>query len=116
MLGDRLQQSRCDLVWIGVKKPHPTQVLNRRKLFQQQRQAVFQPQIFSITGRILPNQGDLTNTRSCQTFRLGDDRLKAPGPELAAQMRNDAEAARMISTFSALDVGSRAWSSQHARC
>ena len=91
---DGFEQPAGDLVGIGVKKPHPAQFFDPRQLFQQKRQAVFQAEILAVAGRVLADQRDFAHARPRQALGLGDDRLKSPRPELAAQLRNDAERCR----------------------
>ena len=111
---DGFEQPAGDLVGIGIKKTDPAQVFNSREFFQQKCQAILQAEIFAIAGRVLADQSDLAHARLCQAFRLGNDRLKAPRAELAAQLRNDAESAGMIAPLGNLDVSSMSRSGQHA--
>ena len=112
---NRLQQLAGDLVGIGVEEAHPAQFLDLRQPLQQQRQPIFQTQIFSIAGRILPDQRDLADALFREMLRLGDHRFESPRTELAAQLRDDAKRAGMIAAFGDLDVSRILGSRQHAR-
>ena len=113
---DGLQQPAGNLVGIGVKKAYPAQVFDSSQLFQQQGKPVFQAEVLAVAGGVLADEGDLPHTGAGQPLRLGDDRFKTPRAELPAQLRNDAERARMIAALGNLDVRSMAWSRQHAGC
>ncbi len=113
--GDRLQQPLGDLVGIGVEKAHPAQLFDERQPFEQQRQAVFQAEVFAVAGGVLADERDLAHAASRQALRLGHHRLEAPRAELAPQLRDDAERARMIAALGDLDVRRPARRRQHAR-
>ncbi len=85
------------------------------EFFEQQRQAIFQAKIFAVAGRVLPDERDLADARLRKPLGLGDDRLETARAELAAQLRNDAEGARMVAAFGNLDVGGVAGRGQDAR-
>ena len=109
------QQLAGDLVGIGVEEAHPAQLFDLRQPLQQQRQAVFQAEVFAVAGGVLPDEGDFANALLGQLLRLGDDRLEAARAKLAAQLRNDAERAGMIAAFGDLDVGRVLRRGQQAR-
>src|ERR1019366_5721402 len=112
---NRLQQLAGDLVGIGVEEAHPAQFLDLRQPLQQQRQPVFQTQIFSVAGGILPDQRDLAHALVRKMLRLGDHRFESPRTKLATQLRDDAKRAGMIAAFGDLDVGRILRSRQQAR-
>ena len=59
--GDGLQQLAGDLVGIGVEEAHPAQLFDLRQPLQQQRQAVFQAEVFAVAGGVLSDERDLAN-------------------------------------------------------
>ena len=70
---DSLKQSAGDLVGICVQKPHPAQVFDGCKFLQQQRQSVFQTEVFAVASRVLADESDLAHARSRQSLGFGDD-------------------------------------------
>ena len=113
--GDGVQQPAGDLVGIGIEESNPAQRVDSSQFFQQKRQPIFQAEVFAIAGGVLANQGDFANACLRQPFCLGDYRFKPARPKLAAQLRNDAERARMIAALRDLDVGGVSRRSQNAR-
>ena len=105
VLRDCVQQLAGNLVGIGVEETHPTQVFDRRKFFQQKREAIFQAEIFAIASGVLADQGNFSHSGLRETFGLGNDGFKTSRAELSAQLRNDAEGAGMIAALGNLDVG-----------
>src|SRR5215475_5394856 len=101
---DGLQQPGRNLVRISVKKSHPAQILNVSQFLQQERQSVLQIEVFAIAGRILPDESDFSDAGTSQPLRFRYDRFETPRAELSAQLRNDAEAARVVAAFGNLDV------------
>src|SRR5262249_9179016 len=78
--------------------------------------AVFQAEVFAVAGRVLADQGNFANAGLRQSLCFGDDRGKTPGAELAAQLRNNAESAGMITALGDLDISRVARCSQNSRC
>ena len=70
--GDGFQQLAGDFVGIGVEKTDPAQIFDCGQLLQQQRQAIFQSEIFAVAGGVLPDQGDFAHAGLGQAFRLGN--------------------------------------------
>src|SRR5690242_18070575 len=97
--GDGFKQTAGNLVGISIEKADPAQLIDRRQFFQQQRKPVFKIEILAVTSRILANQRDLADSGLRQTLGLSYDGLKPSRAELAAQLRNDAEGARMVATL-----------------
>ena len=50
-----------------------------------------------------------------EVFGFVDDRRHATGTELAAELWDDAEAARVVAAFGDFDVGACAWGGEDAR-
>ena len=73
--------------------------------FVRSRQTVPDAQILAVGGSVLSYQGQFPDPLSEQPPSLADDRLEMTAPEAAAQLRNDAERARMVAAFVDLDVG-----------
>src|SRR3954467_14969670 len=86
-----------------------------RQALKQQREAIFQSEVFAVAGGVLANEGELAPSRFDQALCFGDHRLEMSGTELATQLRDDAEAARMIAAFRDLDVGRVPGRGQDAR-
>ena len=115
MLRHRLEQARRNLVRIGVEKPQPAQAGQFSKAVEQLCKPFFQPQVFAVARRVLANQRNLANALRNQVLRLRDDRAHAARAELAAKLRDNAEAARMVAAFGNLDVRAGAGRGQDAR-
>ena len=115
MSGDGFQQLAGDLVGIGVEEADPAQLFDLRQPLQQQRQPIFQAEVFAVAGGVLPDQRDLAHALLRQALRFGDDGLKAARAKLAAKLRNNAERAGMIAALGNLDVGRVLRRRQNAR-
>src|SRR5208282_2384782 len=102
---DYFQQLARDFVGIGIKKTDPTQIFNLRQLFEQKPEPVFQSEIFSVAGGILPDQSDLPHPGLSQALGFGHHRLKSTRPKLSSQLRDDTKCAGMIAAFGNLYVG-----------
>ena len=74
-------------------------------------EAVFEAEVFAVAGGVLADEGDLADALRDEVFGLGDDGRHAARAELAAELRDDAEAAGVVAAFGDLDVGARraAW-------
>src|SRR4051794_29561114 len=67
-------------------------------------QPVLNLQVFAVSGRVLPDQVDLTNALCEQSFGFGDNRLGPAASIRSAVLRDDTERARVIAAFGNLDV------------
>ena len=74
-------------------------------------EAVGEAEVFAVAGGVLADEGDLADALGDEVFGFGDDGRHAAGAELAAELRDDAEAAGVVAAFGDLDVGARrvAW-------
>ena len=79
------------------------------------RKAVGQAEVFAVAGGVLADECDLADALGDEVFGFVDDRRHATGTELAAELRNDAEAARVVAAFGDFDVGAGAWGGEDAR-
>ena len=78
-------------------------------------EAFFEAEVFAVAGGVLADEGDLADALGDEVLGLGDDGAHAARAELAAQLRDDAEAAGMIAAFGDLDVGGGARRGEDAR-
>src|ERR1051326_7349209 len=113
MRGDRVQQLAGDLVGISVEEAHPAQAVDGGELFKEQRETVFEAEIFAVARGVLADEGDFLHALARETLGFGDHRLEAARAKLAAKLRDDAEGARMIASFGNLDVGHVTRSEEH---
>jgi hypothetical protein len=115
VLGDGFEQARGDLVGVGVEEAQPAQAGERGEGVEQRGEAVFEPEVFAVAGGVLADEGDLADALGDEVFGFGDDRRHAARAELAAQLRDDAEAAGVVAAFGDLDVGRGARRGEDAR-
>ena len=104
---DRFQKLAGDFVGIRVEETHPPQVFNFCQTLQQQSKAIFQAQVFAIAGGVLADQRDFAHTIGSQPLRFSNYGFKMTRPELSAKLGNNAEATRMVTALSDLDVSRR---------
>ena len=100
------EQLAGDLVGIGVEEAHPAEVFDLREPLEQQREAVLQAEVFAVAGGVLADERDFAHAllrRGAAASAMTDSKRRRA--ELAAQLRDDAEAAGMIAAFGDLDVG-----------
>ena len=71
-------------------------------------------QVFAVAGGVLADEGDLADALRDEALGFGDDAGEGAGAELAAELRDDAEAAGVVAAFGDLDVGGGAWRGQDA--
>ena len=105
---DGVEQPAGDAIGIGVEEAQPAQTLDARQRVEQRRQTVLDAQVFAVAGRVLADQRDLLHAAGDQLLALRRPRLEAPRAELAAQVRNHAETARVVAALGNLDVCRRA--------
>ena len=115
MSRERLQHFLCDAIGIRIEKAYPQNVFDARQLFQQQRKAIAQPQVFAVGSGVLADQCDFAGSAGRQIFRFAHHGFKAPAAKRAAQLWNDAEGAGVVAALSNFDVGLMLWSGQDAR-
>src|SRR5947209_16325324 len=113
---DYIEQLPRDFIRIRVQEAHPAQVFDGSKFFEQQRKAVFQVEVFTIAGRVLTNESNFTRARLRQALSFGNHRFEAAGPELSAELGNDAKRARMIAALGDFDVSHVPGRGEYARC
>src|SRR6185437_11907924 len=109
------QQLARDLVGIRIKETHPAQFGNSSHALQQQRQSVLQPKVFAVTGGVLADERNLAYSVPRQPLSFRNHGFKASRTKFAPQLRDDAEAARMITAFGNLDVRRCFRRRKHAR-
>src|SRR5215469_16369563 len=61
MAGDGIQQSSGDFVGVGIQESHPAKLLNLCQTFEEERQPVFQTQVFSVAGGVLADESNFAN-------------------------------------------------------
>ena len=113
--GDGFEETTCDFIGVRVEKTDPAKIFNCGQLLQQNGESFLQAEIFAVTSRVLADKRNLADAAASQALSLCDDRLKSPGTEFAAQLGNDAEAARVIAALGNLDVGGVARRREDAR-
>ena len=59
-----------DLVRVGVQETYPTQIFDLRELFEQQRKAIFQSEVFAVAGRVLSDERDFAYACLRKLLRL----------------------------------------------
>ena len=87
----------------------------RGQRFEQQREAVFQAEVFAVAGGVLADEGDFLHAAGDELLGFCDHGFEAARAEFAAQIGNDAEGAGMIAAFGDLDVCGGAASGDEAR-
>ena len=105
VLRDGVEQFAGDAIRIGVEEAQPAKAFDTGERFEQEREAVFDAEVFAVAGRVLADEGDFLDAACDELLCFGDDGLEAARAELAAQIGNDAEGAGMVAAFSDLDVG-----------
>src|SRR5262249_4192460 len=101
---DGLKQPGSNLVGICVKKAYPSKIVDLRKALKKQRQSILQTQIFAIAGRVLANKRNLAYPSAGEILSLRNHRFKMAGTELAAKLRDNAEAAGMVAALGDLYI------------
>ncbi len=114
VLGHRLEQSRGDLVGVGVEEAQPAQAGEDGECVEQGGEAVGEAEVFAVAGGVLADEGDLADALCDEVFGFGDDGRHAAGAELAAKLRDDAEAAGVVAALGDFDVGRCAWGGEDA--
>src|ERR1700690_359633 len=114
--GDGIEQVAGDFVWVRVKETNPMQAFDAGELFQQERQTIFQAEVFAVAGCVLPDESYFAHAGLGKTLRFGNDGFEAARAELAAQLRDDAEGAGMIAAFGNFDIGRMTGRREDARC
>ena len=109
------EQPRGDLVGIGVEEAQPLEAGQHGEGVEQGSEAVGQAEILAVAGGVLADKGELANALRDQVLCLGEDGSQTTRAELAAQLRDDAEAAGVIAALGDLDVGRRSGCRQDAR-
>ena len=105
MGGDGVEQAAGDFVGVGVEEANPAQAFDSGQLVQQQRQAVFQTEVFAVASCVLADESNFAHTGLREALGFGNDGFETARAELAAKLRNDAERTGMVAAFGDLDVG-----------
>ncbi len=103
--GDGVEEAAGDLVGIGVEEAEPADAVNFGEAVEELGEAVFEVEIFAVTGGVLANEGDFADALLDELMGLGDDGLETAGAELAAKIGDDTETAGMVAALGDLDVG-----------
>ena len=111
-----LEQVRRDLVWVGVEEAQPAEAGKDGEGVEERGEAVGEAEVFAVAGGVLADEGDLADALGDEVFGLGDDGRHAARTELAAKLRDDAEAAGVVAAFGDFDVGGGAGGGEDARC
>src|SRR6185437_7792104 len=80
-----------------------------------QRQSVLQPKVFAVTGGVLADERNLAYSVPRQPLSFRDYGFKVSRTKFTPQLRDDAEAARMITALGNLDVRRCFRRRKHAR-
>ena len=105
VLGDGREQAPCDAVGVGIEEAQPAQAFNPRERVEQQGEAVLDAEIFAVAGGVLADEGEFADAGGYKLAGFGDHGIKSSRAKLAAQVGNDAEAARMVAALGDFDVG-----------
>src|SRR6478609_8132676 len=100
--------------WRAIVSSSLPEIFNLCQPLQQQGEPIFQTEVFAVAGGVLSYERDLAHATGGKALCFSNDRFKMARAKLAAQLRNDAEAARMVTAFSNLDVSRRFRRGQHA--
>src|SRR5437868_3804452 len=115
MAGDGLEQTRGDLVRVRVEEAQPLEAGEDGQRVEQRGEAILQAEIFSVAGGVLANEGDLADALCDELFGFGDDGLQPARAELPAKLRDDAEAAGVVTALCYFDVGRGARRGENSR-
>ena len=107
VLGHRFEQAGGDLVGVGVEEAEPAQAGEDGEGVEELGEAFGEAEVFAVAGGVLADEGDLADALGDEVLGFGDDGGHAAGTELAAELRDDAEAAGVVAAFGDLDVGAR---------
>ncbi len=107
--GDGVEQLARDAIGIGVEEAEPAQVRDACEGVKELGKAVFEAEVFAVAGGVLADEGDFACAAGDKLLGLGDYRLETPRPEFSAQVRDDAEAARVVAALGDLNVGRGFW-------
>ena len=116
MRGNDIEQAIGNAIGIGVEEAQPLEV--RRSAARRSRSRAspsLSAEVFAVASCVLTDEGELANAGGDQALGFGDDRFETAGAKLAAELRDDAEAAGMVASLSDLDVGRGAGSGENAR-
>ena len=117
---DGFEQARGDLVGIRIEKPQPLEASERSECIEKIGQFHASPEfrirreVFAIACSVLADERDLAHTLRDEMLRLGDDGCDGTRAELAAKLRDDAEAAGMVAAFRNFDIRRGAWRREDA--
>ena len=101
----RVDQLGIDGRRIQVQQPDPCDAVDRIELRQQMREpAAPEAAIAPPHRRVLRDEDQLFGAAGRERARLGEDRLLGPRAKFSAQLRDDAERARVIAAFGDLQV------------
>jgi hypothetical protein len=115
MRGNDIEQAIGNAIGIGVEEAQPLEVRDGGEAVEELREPVFDAEVFAVASCVLTDEGELANAGGDQALGFGDDRFETAGAKLAAELRDDAEAAGMVASLSDLDVGRGAGSGENAR-
>ena len=105
---DRVDQLRVDRRRIEVQQPHPLDAVDVVQRLQQLGEtAAPRAAIATVHRGVLRDQDQLFRSAGGERARLVQERLGAAAAKAAAQLRDDAERARMVAAFRDLEVGRR---------
>ena len=104
MAGDGREQAAGDAVGVGVEEAEPAEAFDAGERVEEGGEAVLEAEVFTVAGGVLADEGDLPDAAGDELLGFGDDRLEAAGAELAAQVGDDAEGARVVAALGDLDV------------
>ena len=103
--GDGFEQAAGDAVGIGVEEAQPAEALDCGRGVEESGEAVFEAEVFAVTGGVLADEGDFPDAVRDELLGFGDDGFEAAGAEFAAEVGDDAEAAGVVAALGDLDVG-----------
>jgi hypothetical protein len=104
MLGNGLEKFAGDAVRVGVEEAEPAQVGDLGKRVEESGEAVFETEVFAVTGGVLTDEGDLADAAGDELLSFGDDGFKAARTEFSAEVGDDAEGAGVVAAFGDFDA------------
>ena len=102
--GHRLEHIVGDRRRIEIEQADPVEPFDLVQLAKQPGQRATLAAIDAVEGRVLRDQEQFTDAARGERSRFADDRFGRPAAIVAAQRRDDAEGARVITAFGDLDV------------
>ena len=113
---DRVDEFVVDRRRIEVEQANPLEAVDLVQALEQPREAAAaQAAIAAPHRRVLRDQDQLFGASGGERARFCEDRLLAAAAEGAAQLRDDAERARMVAAFGDLQIGRGARRRDQAR-